>query len=225
MHSSGKTVVLACSSLRDYVEEAQRKVQTAYPVIYLNRIYHRDPAEMRRHILAALAALPEGTDTVLVAMGFCGGSWADVEVPCRFVLPRIDDCVSLLLQTDDTPVSNRKASGHLYVREKDPSKESFRAIFEKLTQTVDNETKKRYHEDWKRLYSGIDIMDTGINGCRKEAYRAAVQADADWLEAGLSYVPAGTYLLEKLFTGRWDAQFCIVEPKGFVSKEQILIGS
>ena len=217
------TVILACSSLKDYVEAAQQKVRTDYPVIYLNRLYHRDPAEMRRHILEKLAALPEGTDTVLVAMGFCGGSWADVDVPCRFVLPRIDDCVSLLLQTGDTSVSDLKAPGHLYVREKNPSAESFRAIFEKLTQTVDNETKKRYHEDWKRLYSGIDIMDTGINGCREEAYRAAVQSDADWLEAELSYVPAGTHLLKKLFSGQWDGQFHIVEKGDRVTKEEILI--
>ena len=52
------TVILACSSL-----------------------YHRDPKEMQEHILAALRKLPETTDTVLVAMGYCGGSWEGVEAP------------------------------------------------------------------------------------------------------------------------------------------------
>ncbi len=41
------TVILACSSLKDYVEEAQRKVSSSFPVIYLNRIYHCDPKEMQ----------------------------------------------------------------------------------------------------------------------------------------------------------------------------------
>ena len=72
-------IILACSSLKDYVEEAQRKVSSNFPVIYLNRVYHRDPVEMQEHILTALQKLPETTDTVLVAMGYCGGSWEGVE--------------------------------------------------------------------------------------------------------------------------------------------------
>ncbi len=217
------TVILACSSLMDYVNAAQEKVGTDLPVLYMNRVYHRDPKEMRRHILAQLDALPVGTDTVLVAMGFCGGSWADIEAPCRIVMPKIDDCVSLLLQNGDTPVSDLKKPGHLYVREKDPSRESFHAIFDRLTQSIDAETKARYHEDWKRLYSNIDIMDTGLNRCREAAYRTIVQEDADWLDAELSYVPAGTHLLEKLFSGQWDGQFLVVEKGGRIKKEQVLI--
>ena len=217
------TVILACSSLMDYVNAAQKKVGTELPVLYMNRVYHRDPKEMRRHILAQLAALPVAADTVLVAMGFCGGSWADIEAPCRIVMPKIDDCVSLLLQCGDTPVSDLKKPGHLYVREKDPHRESFHAIFDRLTQDVDAETKKRYHEDWKRLYSNIDIMDTGLNRCREAAYRAIVQEDADWLDAELSYVSAGTHLLEKLFSGQWDGQFLVVEKGGRIKKEQVLI--
>ena len=218
-----KTVILSCSSLKDYVEAAQRAVGTAFPVIYLNRVYHRDPQEMREHVLEELGRLPEDVGTVLVSMGFCGGSWEDVEVPCRVVLPRIDDCVSLLLQTTDEPVSDLKEPGHLYVREKDPRRESFHAIFDRLTQDVGEETKRRYHTDWMRLYSRIDIMDTGLNDCRRPDYRAVVQADADWLGASLGYVPGGTHLLEKLFSGRWDGQFFVLEKGTRTNREQILI--
>ena len=53
-----KTVILSCSSLKNYVEAAQRAVGTAFPVIYLNRFYHRDPQEMREHVLEELGRLP-----------------------------------------------------------------------------------------------------------------------------------------------------------------------
>ena len=145
-----KTVILSCSSLKDYVEAAQRAVGTAFPVIYLNRVYHRDPQEMREHVLEELGRLPEDVGTVLVSMGFCGGSWEDVEVPCRVVLPRLNDC-------------------------------------------------------------------------RRPDYRAVVQADADWLGASLGYVPGGTHLLEKLFSGRWDGQFLVLEKGTRTNREQILI--
>ena len=220
---SHKITILACSSLKDYVEAAQQKVGSNFPVMYLSRVYHRNPTEMRQHILEALQTLKERADVVLVAMGFCGGSWEDVEVPCTLVIPKIDDCVSLLLQTSDKPISNLKEPGHLYVREKDPRRESFHAIFDKLTQNIDEETKKQYHQDWMELYSHIDILDTGLNDCRRAEYQAIVREDADWLGARLSYVQGGTHLLEKLFSGNWDEQFLVLKPGCKTEKEQILI--
>ncbi len=177
---------------------------------------------MKQKILAALRELPEPADIVLAAMGFCGGSWEGVQVPCTLVIPRIDDCVSLLLQTGDEPISNLKEEGHLYVREKDPRRESFHAIFDSLTRNINAETKARYHNDWKQLYQSIDIMDTGLNDCRRPEYEAEVRKDADWLEADLAYVPGGTHLLEKLFAGKWDEQFLVLHKGEKIEKSQIL---
>ena len=99
----------------------------------------------------------------------------------------------------------------------------FSAIFDRLTRDVGEETKRRYHADWMRLYRRIDIMDTGLNDCRRPDYRAVVQADADWLGASLGYVPGGTHLLEKLFSGRWDGQFLVLKKGTRTNREQILI--
>ena len=207
-----KTVILSCTSLKDYVELAQKKLNTAYPVIYLSRIYHRDPEEMREHVISALEGLDPEVETVLVSMGFCGGSWDKVKVPCRVVIPRVDDCIALLLQTTDEPVSNLKKQDHLYVKDKDPFKENFKSIFDHLTRDIDEETKKRYHEDWMRYYREIDIIETEINDSRRPEYAAVVKADADWLQAEMAYIPGGTLLLEKLISGNWDGQFMVFEP-------------
>ncbi len=207
-----KTVILSCTSLKDYVELAQKKLNTDYPVIYLSRLYHRDPSEMREHVISALERLDPEVDTVLVSMGFCGGSWDKVKVPCRLVIPRIDDCISLLLQTTDEAVSDLKEPGHLYVKDKDPKKENFKSIFDHMAQDIDEETKKRYHEDWMRYYREIDIIETEINDPRRPEYAASVRADADWLQAEMAYVPGGTHLLEKLISGNWDEQFMVFEP-------------
>lgn len=206
------TIILGCSSLKDFIDHAQKKAGTEYPVKYLNRLYHRDPAEMREHVIEALNELDPDVDTVLVSMGFCGGSWDKVKVPVRVVIPRVDDCVSLLLQTTDEPVSDLKKPDHLYIKDKDPKNMSFKGIFEHMTKDIDEETKKRYHEDWKRYYNEIDIIETEVYDSRKPEYAETVKIDADWLEAEMKYVPGGTYLLEKLFTGRWDEQFKVMEP-------------
>ena len=80
-------VILSCTTLKDYVCSAQEACHTDYPVVWLDRQYHIEPQQMREQILSALAALPEEIDTVLVAMGFCGGSWQDVTSAKRLVIP------------------------------------------------------------------------------------------------------------------------------------------
>ena len=213
--------ILACSSLRDYVDFAQRRVKTDYPVVYLDKIYHRDPEEMREHIKEALLKLPEDVDTVLIAMGYCGGSWEGISAKQTLVIPKIDDCVSILLQTQDSVTSNLKQPGHLYVREKQP--ESFKGIFERMTAQIDDATKAKYHRDWQKFYNMMTIIDTGINDCRSDAYKSAVQEDADWLDAGVEYVNGGTYLLEKLFRGDWDEQFLVVGPGEVIRGNDVLV--
>ena len=40
----------------------------------------------------------------------------------------------------------------------------------------------------------------------------------------MTYVPAGTYLIEKLLRGEWDDQFLILEPGEPVEQAAMLIG-
>ena len=220
------TVILACTSLKDYVEEAQKRLGTNIKAIYVSRLYHRDPKEMREHILEKLDNLPEGTDTVLVAIGYCGGSWEGVaKNSCRIVLPRIGDCVSLVMQLTDEPKSNLRTPGHFYVRDKNPSKESIKAIFDHMAddQDLDQETWDKYHKHWQDMYEEIDIIDTPINDARSQEYYDKVKADADWLDARVDYVMGGTYMIEKLIRGDWDDQFLVLEPGEPVTKAEMLI--
>ena len=56
---------------------------------------------MKEDILQTLSSLPSDVDTVLVAMGFCGGSWQDVSCSKTLVIPRVADCVALTLTTPE----------------------------------------------------------------------------------------------------------------------------
>lgn len=62
-------------------------------------------------------------------------------------------------------------------------------------------------------------MDTGLNDCRREAYREEVQKDADWLEAGFILCIGRHLFARKLFAGKcWDEQF-LVSQKGWQGRE------
>ena len=108
------TVILSCTTLLEYVRQAQKTCNTDFPVVELDRQYHTEPSKMREHILHTIAGLPIDVDTVLVAMGFCGGSWQDVSCSKMLVIPRVADCVALELTTPEYYAPDLKKPGHIY---------------------------------------------------------------------------------------------------------------
>ena len=121
------TVILTCSSLYDYVVDAQGKMNTDYEIVTVDRADHVEPEKMKQTVRKAIDAMGDDVDTVLVAMAFCGGTWDHVSFDKRIVIPRVDDCVSILLQKGDDYNPNLKEMGHLYLYEKKP--EEFSALY------------------------------------------------------------------------------------------------
>ncbi|MBQ6671046.1 MAG: DUF1638 domain-containing protein [Firmicutes bacterium] len=212
------TVILTCSSLKDHVDAAQKAMGTDLPVVVLDRSDHVEPARMQASVLRAMDGLvkeyPEDL-TVLVSMGFCGGVWHEVSFPCRVVIPRADDCISIMLATDEEYIPNRKEAGHLYLYEKDPADFSALKMLhdggtaEESYRNMSREDLFRY---WFGNYYAMDIIDTGLNPCYEESYVEAAQKEADAINAQLGYAQGGNVILEKLVSGRWDRQFIVAEP-------------
>ena len=227
-------IILACSSLKEYVDAAQNKMNTSWPVILVDRALHVEPADMKAAIAEKISQLFSGPDapdaseapdapasldpadtTILVAMGFCGGTWDHVSFPCRVVVPRVDDCISLLLTTDDAYQPNRKELGHLYLYESDPKDFSALHLI-RDGGTADPSYRGMSQADlfryWFTGYHAMDIIDTGLNPCYEVPYVEAAQKEADVINADLGYVQGSNLILEKLVSGRWDAQFLVLEP-------------
>ena len=206
------TVILACSSLEKYVAAAQMRQGTNYPVCYLDRKYHAEPKDMRQCILETVNEMPEDVDTVLVAMGFCGGSWEGVSFPRTVVIPRVDDCISLLLQTGDADIPNLKQPGHMYMVEMDPQDFDMTKMFSSFLQDFEDFPLDELMAMMFGNYKWLDIVDTGLTDCYSEAYVAQAQANADAMHVQLDYAPGSNHLLEKLVGGCWDAQFLVAQP-------------
>ncbi|MCR5010665.1 MAG: DUF1638 domain-containing protein [Clostridia bacterium] len=236
------TVILSCSSLIEYINAAQQAMGTDWPVVVVDRSHHAEPAEMKQvvketiegilsgripldldssaagqpNVSAEQSAVVDPADlTVLVAMGFCGGSWDHVSFPCRVVIPRTDDCISILLATDDQYIPNRKELGHLYLYESDPKDFSALHLL-RDGGTADETYRGMSSEDlfryWFGNYHAMDIIDTGLNPCYEVPYVEAAQKEADRINADLGYAQGSNRMMEKLVSGRWDDQFLVAEP-------------
>lgn len=220
--ASANMAILVCSSLCAYVDAAQRKMQTSFPVITVDRKYHNEPNEMRLHLIAAMENLPSDTDTILVAMGFCGGSWENTIPTRRIVIPRVDDCITLLLHTDNRWSSNLKQPGHLYLRDTDTAEYSLEAMQRKLCLKYGGINGTMAFHSMFAEYTNVDMIDTGIYDCYSEEYVSEAQRNADLIGAALDYVAGSNLLLEKLVSGRWDHQFAVIEAGQTISRQILL---
>ena len=205
------TVILSCSSLLLHVEAAQTKMHTRFPVVNLDRRLHAEPKRMRSSILETLEALPPSCETVLAAMGYCGGSWNHIPLSRRVVIPKVDDCITLLLHTDDTPHGNLKEAGHMYFRDCDTGAYSIEGMKEEICRTYGMEFGTSIFGSWFQNYTNADIIDTGVYDCYSEEYVTEAQKNADLIRCSLGYVEGSNRILEKLVSGQWDEQFAVLE--------------
>ncbi len=212
-------VILACSSMARQVAAAQRKMGTDYPVRCVDRRYHAEPKEMRLKLIEALGGLAGEFDTVLVAMGFCGGSWESVRAPLRVVAPRADDCITILLNTDGAPHENLKEPGHIYIRDTDTGRYSLEGLRESVCERYGREPGLALFDKWFTSYTHADIIDTGTYDSRAEDFLAQARRGAEITRCELRHVPGGSVVLEKLVSGDWDDLFVVAEAGETLTRE------
>ena len=211
-------VILSCTTLMEYVRQAQKVCHTDYPVIELDRQYHVEPEKMREHILQTLEKLPPEVDTVLVAMGFCGGSWQGVSCEKKLVIPRVADCVALALTTPERYSPDLKEPGHMYLFGEGENGFSIRAIYDSLLEQNDREMADIVFDMYFEHYYHLDIIDNGLYDCYDLDYVERAQADAERIHAELAFVSGSNILLEKLVSEQWDEQFLVVPQKTTITQ-------
>lgn len=207
------TVILACSFLEQYIDAAQEKMKTNFPVIALDNSLHVYPKKMREKIIETINALSDEVDTILVAMGYCGKSWEAIPHKQRIIIPRMDDCVTLLLHTDDIRHANLKKPGHFYLCNNESSRFSILSLREELCEKYGEKKGMRVFRLWFDSYTDIDVIENGICDCHADDFVEMARKSAELVESKLNYVLGSNLILEKLVSERWDEQFLIVEPE------------
>lgn len=209
------TVILVCDVMIRHVEAAQKKMDTDFTIVELDGRKHENPKAMREHIIETASGLDEDVDTILVGMAYCGGSWKNVSLKQRYVIPRVDDCITMLLHTDDVRYANLKKAGHLYLHEM--GRMSVINIKNDLFEKYGAKKGEIIFKAWFESYRMTDVIETGTYDCRSCEYAEYAKRCADLINCPLDYVPGSNIILEKLVSGRWDEQFIVVEPSETLS--------
>ena len=218
------TCIVCCDSLLSHLEAAQVKMGTNYPVYSLDRALHSQPQNMRQRLMDVLNALPEFITTVLIAMGYCGGSQDNICARQRLVIPNLDDCITMLLTKTNAQEGNLKQRGHMYFRDSECGGVNVQRMLDNLRQEYGMERGTGIFGMWFADYTHADIIDTGVFDCYEESYVESIQKQADLIRCQLDYVEGSNRILEKLVSGQWDEQFLIVPPGTVLTKSAFSLG-
>ena len=215
-----KTAVISCRTVEDEVTAAAARAGVDYPVTWLESGLHNTPNILRERLQEALDGLD--AERVLLAMGYCGNAISGVRAgEHELIVPRVDDCISLLLGSVERRVEVSKELSAYFFTEGWMRGE--RNIWNEYLYTVE-----KYGEDMADTimemmyshYKTLALLDCGVGDL--DALSEQVRPLAEALGLERKRVGATLSYIEQLFTGPWDDERFLVVSEGGVIGEKDL---
>lgn len=201
-------IVIACQVLKDELNLVMKETGCTYPVIWVDSDYHINPDKLREKLQEEINALSE-VDNILFAYGCCGNGLVGLKATtANLIIPKIEDCISLLLSQPDQEPQRVKETYFLTQGWLDSSRNIVSEYSYSLKRYGAQRTQKIYALLLK-YYRYLAFIDTGAYNVQESMEKAHQFAQAVNLQ--LDVIQGSTWLLKKLLTGPHDANFCLVK--------------
>lgn len=209
-------LIICCKTIEKELLAAMEQSGCDYPILWLDSGLHARPDKLRNRIQELLDNC-HGFDTVLLALSFCGNSVAGLRThDFRLVIPRSDDCITLLLDSQKKRLSVPAAffltegwlTGDL----------SFRNQRRHFIEDYGDEFGEEIFSAMFGHYKKLALVDTG---CSDSAAREALAREMAE-EMGLEYVKMEGSLnhIKELLAGNWNEErFVLVPPNSVVTAD------
>ncbi|BCV22377.1 DUF1638 domain-containing protein [Moorella sp. Hama-1] len=90
-------VIVACQTISDEVNKVLAETGIKYPVIWIESGLHNYPEMLKKKLQEQVGRIAN-VENIILAFGSCGNSLLGLASPnARLIVPRVDDCISLLL--------------------------------------------------------------------------------------------------------------------------------
>jgi hypothetical protein len=206
-----QTVLLACQTIKDEIELVMQQLGINYPVVYFESGLHNTPELLREKLQEQIDAL-DNVDVILMAFGCCGNGLVGLKAAqAKLVIPRIDDCITLLLGSTCARKSVPNEVSTYFVTKGwlDPEGNimwSYRPWVERYGEKKASRLVKKMLNNYTRFL----IIDTGAYNI--DSVIANILNISKELNMLYEVTPGSLRLLHKLLTGAWDQEFILLNP-------------
>ena len=215
--SDKKTALVCCETIRDEIILVLGTVDTSPDLYWIESGLHNSPERLRSRLQETLDSLDGQFDRVLLAFGFCGNAIIGIETRgFELIFPRVDDCISLLLGSDDRRREIGETGTYFFTRGWLLGEENMWNEYQFSVETYGEEAAKMIYDSMLAHYSRLGILDTGAYDLSE--LEATTQLMAETFELEHTVIPAGTAYIGDLLSGVWDpARFVITPPHSTVT--------
>lgn len=212
-----KEIVIACETLRDEIQAAINITGYEQDIRWIKSGLHNIPEKLRSCLQQQLDQCNE-YDRVLMTFGLCGNSIIGLNTgDFQLVIPKVDDCISLLLGSVSERVKAGKDGGVYFLTPGWLRGE--RNIWAEYNYAVEKYGEKKGDMIMKLLlenYKYLGMLDTKAYNMNEYTY--TVDKIAKKLGLSRKIIPASVDYLCQLLTGPWqNDKFVVLEPHSQVT--------
>ena len=207
-----KTVIVACKRIEDELEFAMKNTGSSYPVLWVEGELHNTPSKLTDRLNEVI--YEADADRVLMGFGFCGNSVRGIRAgKSELIIPRVDDCISLLLGSvkKRMKLSSDLAAFYLtesWMRSEDNLWKEYQASIEKY-----GEEDAMYIMDTQLAhYRTLGLLDCGAKPL--DSFIESTKIIAEIFKLEQLVIPATLSYIEQLLTGPWPECGFLVKPPG-----------
>jgi hypothetical protein len=174
---------------------------------------HLKPANLKEALQAAIDKAGQEVDTVLLGYGLCAMAVVGLTATnCTLVVPRVDDCIAILLGSGEAYAEQARAEPGTYYLTKGWIEVSDTLLDEYHRQVG------RYGEEkaaylmsiMLKNYKRLVYIDTGTE--EQERYKAYARRVAEKFSLRYEEMPGSHRLIKKMIAGPWDDEFAVIPP-------------
>jgi hypothetical protein len=214
-------ILVACHTLEDELNLAIRSTGVTYPVYWVDSKLHTRPEKLKEEVQAAISRI-SNVSTILLTFGYCGNALVGIKSEtARLILPRVQDCISLLLGSEEVRGRlSKETASYFLTRGWIESENNLADEYDYCVRKFGPERGLRVMRTILKHYRHLTLIDTGAYEITP--YQARTEELAALLGLGHQMVKGSQVLFHKLLTGPWDGDFVIAEPGQEITLDGLL---
>jgi len=214
-------MLLACPTLRREITVVMDEEDLHYPVFYLPDELHLEPADLNKWLCDFIARLVN-VDYLLLPMGLCGNGTLGVpSCNTTLVLPKSQDCISLLLSRENLADVERPVYDYFFTDSWLDFERSFDKEFGYTEQRYGRETAASIMQMMYKNYKYFSYIDSGYGNFEEAANK--IRGLADLVGVEIRRLEGRFGVLRKMLKLDFDDDFLMVPPGQVVVFDQNLV--
>lgn len=216
-------IILACRTLIEEITRAVEETGVDYPVKWVESGLHLYPDRLGSALQREVDSL-DNVDTVIVGYGLCGNALLGLKASgARLVIPRVDDCISLLLGSYRKRIGLAREMGTYFLTRGWLENESNIILdYDRCMERYGEARTKKVFKTILTHYHRLALIDTGTYDLDDDYIKRAC-AVLEQLGLETMVVPGSIDYIKRLLTGPWEDDFVIVEPGGELTFEDFML--